>query len=352
MQSVNFEYLRQTWPQLAELGAFAEMHVYTDPASSVSKMRTFVEKLISGLYRELKLESPPQPRLIELLEGAEFRALVPRAVLLKLDAIRIHGNKASRGGPVSLPTAQGLLKELFEIAKWFYVAHIRGRPENLSDFSLPPRPTQSAVGPTANQKDNRADLLKLAVQEAQLAALLKQVEETNAARQILEQEATALKAHLKDRGQPVADELGFDEAKTRRWLIDTQLIAAGFDVAAGGANTREVGQEVEVHHQPTETTRGAADYVVWDDNGKPLAVIEAKRTAEDPAKGKTQARIYADGLQQAYGQRPVIVYTKGFDIWLWDDLQGYPPRKIYGFYSKESLQQLIFQRSHRKALNS
>ena len=275
---------------------------------------------------------------------------MPRGVLLKLDAIRIHGNKASHGGAVSAPTAQGLLKELFDIAKWFYVVHVRGKSEDLPNFALPPRPPQSVTELT--QSNNRAALLRLAAQEAQLEALLKQVDEANAARQIFEEEAVELRLQLKGRGQPVADELGFNEAKTRRWLIDTQLVAAGFNVGAEGANTDEILQEIEVGHQPTESGKGLADYLIRDDNGKPLAVIEAKRTSEDPAKGKIQARLYADGLEKMHGQRPVIIYTNGFDIWLWDDAQGYPPRKIYGFYSKDSLQQLVFQRSHRKALNT
>ena len=42
---------------------------------------------------------------------------------------------------------------------------------------------------------------------------------------------------------------------------------------------KSVGQEHEVEHQPTPTGRGRADYVLWGANGKPLAVIEAKRTS-------------------------------------------------------------------------
>ncbi len=81
---------------------------------------------------------------------------------------------------------------------------------------------------------------------------------------------------------------------------------------------------------------GFADYILWDDNGKPLAVIEAKKTAVDAEKGRHQARHYADGLEKMHGQRPVIFYTNGYDIWMWDDhpAQNYPPRRLYDFYSK------------------
>ena len=46
--------------------------------------------------------------------------------------------------------------------------------------------------------------------------------------------------------------------------------------------------------------------------------------------------------------RPVIFFTNGIDIFLWDDAQGYPYRKVYGFYSKDSLEYLIHQRAEQE----
>jgi type I restriction enzyme R subunit len=114
-----------------------------------------------------------------------------------------------------------------------------------------------------------------------------------------------------------------------------------------GASTDEVGQEIEIPQAQNKTGIGYADYVLWGEDGKPLAVVEAKRTAKDADAGRTQAKLYADGLEQKYGQRPVIFYTNGFDIYIWDDVQKQTPRRLFGFYSKESLQYLIFQR-HEK----
>ena len=99
-------------------------------------------------------------------------------------------------------------------------------------------------------------------------------------------------------------------------------MAAGWNVGADGASTEQVGQEFEVEHQPTPTGKGKADYVLWGDNGKPLGVIEAKKTAVDAEAGRTQAKCYADGLEKTYGQRPVIFYTNGYDIWIWNDAPG------------------------------
>ena len=81
-----------------------------------------------------------------------------------------------------------------------------------------------------------------------------------------------------------------------------------------------------------------------DDNGKPLALIEAKKTARNAEDGRTQAKLYADGLQKQQNlkseERPVLFYTNGYDLWIWNDAEGDPPRKVHGFYSKDSLQYL------------
>jgi type I restriction enzyme R subunit len=144
--------------------------------------------------------------------------------------------------------------------------------------------------------------------------------------------------------------LEFNEAETRKRIIDITLIEAGWDVGADGQDTLEVKQEVKVDGQPTTTGIGYADYVLFDNNGLPLGVIEAKKTAVAASQGKTQAKLYADALEKRYGQRPVIFYSNGFDIWIWDDAKGEIPRKIYGYYSKDSLRYCVQKTRERLTL--
>jgi type I restriction enzyme R subunit len=119
-------------------------------------------------------------------------------------------------------------------------------------------------------------------------------------------------------------------------LIDTLLADAGWDVGAGTTNTPEVHKEVKVAGQPTENGYGYADYVLVDDNELPLAVIEAKKTNVSVEAGRTQAKLYADGLEKATGRRPVI-FTNGVDVWLWNDAEAEPPRQVWEVPSKDSL---------------
>ena len=176
--------------------------------------------------------------------------------------------------------------------------------------------------------------------------LLDDLEKTRAEAHAAQASAEELRDRLQA-AQQFASVLDFSEEQTRRRLIDSLLAAADWKVGANGQSTDEVGQENEVRHQPVPSGIGSADYVLWDDNGKPLAVVEAKKTAVDPEVGRTQAKCYADGLETDHKQRPVIFYTNGFDIWIWDDAAGYTPRKVYGFYSKDSLRTLIYQQAKR-----
>ena len=123
---------------------------------------------------------------------------------------------------------------------------------------------------------------------------------------------------------------------------------AGWNVGKNRANTSEVRQELEISHQPTPSTKGYADYALFGEDGKPIAVVEAKRTAVDPEDGRTQAKLYADGLEKQYRIRPFIYYTNGYDIWFWNDAAKEPPRKVYGFHSRDSLQYRRFQLAERE----
>ena len=81
---------------------------------------------------------------------------------------------------------------------------------------------------------------------------------------------------------------------------------------------------------------GFADYVLYDDMHRPLAVIEAKRTCVDVSKGRQQAKLYADLLEEKYKRRPVIFLTNGFETHIIDG--KYPERKCAVIYSKRDLE--------------
>lgn len=346
MKSVNFDILKDGWPELAALGGFAESYTHADPASALVKLRLFAENLTKDIYRDLRLPKPEQPTFVDLLKNDAFTAITPKVVLDKLHALRMHGNKAAHGEQVRTQHALWLLKEAHDLARWLCIQYGKAKAGQLSAFVQPSAPGQT------EEKERRQILEKLAAQEAQMEALLSELEEARSKASAAEKQAAEIKA-IAGSAQAVADELNFSEAETRTRLIDSLLASAGWDVGEGPNNTVQVGKEVELDGQPTATGTGYADYVLWDDNGNPLAVVEAKKAAVDAERGRHQAKLYADSLEKKYGHRPVIFYTNGFDIWIWDDAQDFPPRKLFGFYSKDSLQHLAnYQRLHKKPLDA
>jgi len=102
---------------------------------------------------------------------------------------------------------------------------------------------------------------------------------------------------------------------------------------------------------PNEKGEGFVDYMLWGDDGKPLGLVEAKRTKRDARVGQRPAELYADCLEKRFGQRPIIFYSNGYEHWIWDDL-NYPPRSVQGFYKKDELERLIQRRSTRAKLGS
>jgi type I restriction enzyme R subunit len=133
-----------------------------------------------------------------------------------------------------------------------------------------------------------------------------------------------------------------NEAITRRIYIDLLLQEAGWDPT--GHNVAEY----PVKNMPTGDGKndgpGKVDYVLWGDDRKPLALVEAKRTGRDPRVGAHQAKLYANSLEKMHGQRPLIFFSNGFETWIWDDT-NYPQRRVHGFYKKDELALLIQRRS-------
>ena len=132
------------------------------------------------------------------------------------------------------------------------------------------------------------------------------------------------------------------EAQTRARYIDTMLLDAGW---VKGVDWQE---EVELAGMPNQAQVGFADYVLYGDDGKALAVVEAKRTSVDVAKGRQQAKLYADLLERQYGRRPVVFLSNGFETRMEDG--QYPERKVAAIYSKRDLEKLFNLRRIRTSL--
>lgn len=340
MASTNFEFLREKHPELADLGSFAELYAFTDQDSALVKLRVFAETLVQAIYSYRRFEQLPTDSLVDLLGRSSFKAATPPLIQNKFHLLRKKGNQAAHGDLQQHTTEKVLefVREAHGLALWWLLSSGQGKAGELPVWKEP-APPESVDELKAKSAATERALLERELQLEKLLADLEAARAKAEAKESSEQELHAMLASA----QHAADVLEFSEEETRAKIIDESLRSVGWDVGLNGADTAEVKQEFLLN----DGTK--ADYVLFDpETGKPLAVIEAKKTAEDPDKGKIQARIYADRLEEQFGQRPVIFYTNGFEIFIWEDAKTEPPRSLYNFYSRDSLEYAIWQTSNRE----
>ena len=335
--SANFVFLKQEFPHVAESASYAERHVYGDPRASCFHARHALERLLKRVYKvERALEPPRVTNLDGYISNPAFRELVPDVVWRKAEFVRQAGNVAVHSNRAPAPhKALDVVRELYHILYWTGRTYLRKGAESLQgttfDESLVPR-LEPVVTPASLQE---------------LEALKAQRDAAAAAHKEIESDLEALRerlAAIKAENEGVHETYDWNEDKTRRLIIDLDLECAGWSL------DRARDREYEVTGMPNESGIGYADYVLWGDDGKPLAVVEAKKTTVDPEVGQQQAKLYADCLEAMHGQRPVIFYTNGYKTRLWDDL-FYPPRTVAGFYKKDELASLVVRRAQREALD-
>lgn len=354
----NFQFLHPEFKPLLEPAKGAEQLVHSDPRAACMRARFALEQAVHWLYaHDRDLRMPYDRSLNALLTTSDFEKLLPPPILQKARLIQKAGNQAVHANQfIGSGDAQVLVRELFHVLFWLARTFTRASdPKSIeATFDLNRIPklvraddaialtreelkrqeTQFKQQIEAQHKTLEAREAAIAEQAATLAereSLLAQVNaELAAARAEL---ATAKAANLK-----VPDEHDYDEADTRKYFIDILLREAGWEIG------KSASVEVPVTGMPNEKNEGFVDYVLWGADGKPLAVVEAKRTLKDADIGRQQAKLYADCLEKMKGQRPLIFYSNGNHTWLWDD-QRAPPREVQGFYTREELELAIQRRS-------
>lgn len=337
----HFAFLQSPeWLFLSESAAKAEALANTDPRACCFYARRTLELAVAWLYKyDPALKLPYQDHLSALIHEPSFRQLVGEALFTKAKLIKDLGNLAVHSSRKIAPAdAVTATRELFHFCYWLARTYgQRARPDPGLRFApeLLPKPAAAPVQTLEQLQKLEAQLHE---RDEKLSALL-------AGKAVLDEELKALRAEFaaaKQANVAQPDTHDYSEAETRDYFIDLLLKEAGWELGAQNF-------EVEVSGMPNNQSKGFVDYVLWGDDGKPLALIEAKRTRRDAKVGQQQAKLYADCLQAQYQQRPVIFYSNGYEHWLWDD-DNHPPRAVQGFFKKQELELRIQRRSSRKKL--
>lgn len=350
----NFSFLSE-WPELQDYALKAEAVVNADPRSSCFYSRYTLERTVQWMYEfDQGLQKPKYDQSLNtLINQNEFKALLNSSIFPKIKAVQKTGNNAvhSERKVTALESTQAL-KELHHILYWFYRTY-----SSIHQPGVPPQDQVFDLAKVPNTVQISADLVMQSAK--QLKLLQKQLTERDEAHQAalekerkqnadLQNELLALQNQLAKQksqnaqaAQKVKDPHHYNEAETREFIIDQYLKEMNWVLDA--PNVKEY--EVKGMPQSIQNTSGTGfiDYVLWGADGKPLAVVEAKRTMNSATEGRQQAVCYADCLENAFGQRPLIYYTNGYEIHFWDDCQ-YPPRLVQGFLNQDQMQRLVDRR--------
>lgn len=337
----NFDYFlsEKQFASFAPVAVSAERILHIDLSASILNCRRAMEFAVKWMYSvDSVLKRPYQDNLISLMDTDEFRDIVGRDLLTRMHFIRQKGNDAAHTGKkLTREQAELCLENLFVFLD--FVAYCYGAEyvEHKYDRGLLEQLEQPVIVDAAKLKGQSPDLTMHLMVPGQLDLTALMAE--NAA---LKEELTARREEQRQTYAPKPLEL--TEYKTRKLYIDDMLQRAGWVEGGNWLN------EVPIPGMPNRAEEGFADYVLYGDDHRPLAIIEAKRTCVDVSKGRQQAKLYADLLEKEHGRRPAVFLTNGFDTRI-DDGQ-YPERPVAAIYSKRDLEKLFNLRSMKTSLNN
>lgn len=330
----NFSFIPTHWASIAQAPQEAEQHVYGAPLYAAMLCRKSLEEWVRWMYEhDADLTLPYDTSLNGLIHERAFKDVVAPLQFNHINLIRKLGNTAVHTTAKIKPQeALYALRLLHGFIGWVTYMYGEEKPKlQVFDENLIP-------------KEPGKDKSKEELQQLEKAYQSQQSELRK-----LQEELAEMKLRKEQNAAFIPPPIDPNEDTTRKMYIDALLRESGWDPF--GFNVPEFEVKNCMPQENGSGGNGKVDYVLWGDDGKPLAVVEAKRTSRDARVGQHQAKCYADCLQKEFGQRPVIFYSNGFQTWMWDDL-NYAPREVFGFYSKDELQTLIQRRTFKKSLAS
>ena len=325
----NFDYLKKEpkFSGFANVAISAERIILMDPEASIINSRRAMEFAIKWMYSvDSALEMPYQDNLYSLMNTDEYRQIVGSDILRRMEYIRRCGNNVAHGTKkLGRDEAMLCLENLFIFIDFIACCYSAGYEEHTFDKNLINARIEKVKNSKAAADTINEELAKIQEKTAQQEVDLKKLIEENAS---FKEELSARRREQQQTYVPKP--LDLSEYKTRKLYIDAMLVDAGWTEGKDWLN------EVELDGMPNKSETGYADYVLYDDMHRPLAVIEAKRSCVDVSKGRQQAKLYADILERKYKRRPVIFLTNGFETHIIDG--QYPERKCSVIYSKRDLE--------------
>ncbi len=332
----NFEYLkdRSEYILFSEACIEAEKIYNSSPSVCAFCCRKALELAVKWVYSaDNTIKMPYRENLQSLIHESSFRNALDTQTWKKLPYIIKLGNMgAHTDKKITKDEVILSLKGLFEFVQWIDYCYSSTYEERVFDENLIPK------------EQVKVDEDKAKMQEELLLQKNSEIEKLQEKIKKLSEQYTLNKETYKNEREFVSEDIS--EIGTRQKYIDVDLKSLGWTFG------KDIRTEFPVINlADKEGNNGFADYVLFGDNGLPLAVIEAKRTSKDPNIGRQQAVLYAEALEKMYKQKPMIFTTNGFETYF-SEKGEYNQIKVSGFFTKDELQKFMNRRNEKKILET
>ena len=340
---MNFDFLKRRdgyYDLFADACIEAEKIYVTSPAMCAVGCRKALELAVKWVYAiDQSISMPYRDNLSSLLHESSFRDCVDERVWHRLIGINKLGNlSVHTDRRVTAEDAILSLRSLFEFVDW--IDYCYGPDYEVRSFDEEKIP-KKGIQLTSQQ------IAAIKARESLIAEREEEIRRLEAKLKAMSEQVSGAKTENTEKRTFNPEET--TEFATRKRYIDWDLGLAGWKL------DENVLQEREVHGMPGADGKyngvGFIDYLLLGKDGKPLAVLEAKKTAYSAQKGMQQARLYARCLEREYGYKPPIFLSNGFETWFVDDEQG-APRQVSAVFSQDDLQKILNRRSSAKAPSS
>lgn len=316
----NFDFITKC-PQLKDLSTYceeAESFALSHPRLSAVSARNALEFLIKYTYKAKCGDIPARASLFELISSYEIENFInDQCILDSLHYIRILGNNAAHNNKIKPTEALLGLENLH-----FFVGEMLILLGLINDY---PAFDRSLIDKAATPKNVETEKIEVKSETEKIFA----------------------DAIGKDTSFNAQRPEYMSEAKTRKIYIDLYLREAGWEVCEkeNVSIAGKAGVEIKVEGMPNGTGEGYCDYVLFGRDGRPLAIVEAKKTSVSPEKGRHQVCLYGECMKRKFGYTPILYYTNGYSLKIIDGI--YPDRELIAYHTIDELE-LMLQRRDRK----
>ena len=285
----NFEFLKDSFPVLANFGELSEKYLYTDSNSCLMKLGMIGETIVNLIFTYDKLPLPYDNTAVNRIDTLYREGLITHDLADILHALRKKRNLAVHENYASVEDGKALIQMAYSLTEWFMQTYGDWNYQS-KPFVMPPD-SAAAVSVDKAAEEAKEDILMDAASKVAAAA-----------------PAVSMDDRRKQAGKAAGRRFK-SEAETR-YLIDEQLRKVGWEVDTEklrySKGTRPAkGHNIAIAEWPTDSTvgnKGYVDYALFVGT-QLVATVEAKAIHKDiPSVIDYQCKDYSRNIRAADAQ--------------------------------------------------